>query len=96
MAGVVGADEDHGGLRVEALDVAVLQAPDEVLGAVAGVAPVERSEGGEVFSPRGLAFAFAFAFAFPCPGQRITKGILRDSPNIQRLSCQPCSPRWNP
>ena len=41
MGGVVGADEKHGDLRVEAVDFAVAEAPEDVGGGVAAEAEVE-------------------------------------------------------
>ena len=41
VTGVVGADHDHGELRGDAVDLAVLQSPDHVFGTVTAVTDVE-------------------------------------------------------
>ena len=58
VAGVVRADHEHDGLRLQAVEVAVVEAPEDVLGAVAADAEVGGLEGRPGLVPHGLAFAF--------------------------------------
>src|SRR6056297_2845013 len=55
VAGVVGADHQHVGLGIDSLELAVEQAPQHVLGAVARVAEIQRLAPGVELLPDLLA-----------------------------------------
>jgi hypothetical protein len=66
VAGVVGADHEDGEFGFEAVIVAVFQAPEDVLGAVAADAEVGGFVGGPGFVPK-------FFGAFPALGDGVAK-----------------------